>query len=289
MTTPGLVDVILPTHRRAHTIGYSIQSVVQQRYAAWRLHVIGDGCDDATEAVVRSFADPRIAFYRFPKAPGFGYVHRNTVLGQTSGEFVAYATDDDLWFPDHLAKAVSALERDGLALAAFRSAHVRPPDMLDPFFFAYDWRAVPGAQSLMRWFVGAVECVHRRTVFAEVGDWNDALSRFGDREFHNRVRASSLPTRYVDELTVLRFYAMHWDRQYSNLAEPPQARYVDRLRDDEWIERLRQSTRPRQRSLAVRRRQWHDFMTFGIRSGPKFARFWLQKWRWRHGSARMAA
>lgn len=117
----------------------------------------------------RSFDDPRIVFCRFPKAQGFGYVHRNTVLRRTAGEFVAYATDDDLWFPDHLEKGLTALEREGLALAAFRSAHVRVPDTLDPFFFAYDWRRVPAAHGLMRWFVGSVECVHRRTVFEEVG------------------------------------------------------------------------------------------------------------------------
>lgn len=279
MVTKGLVDIILPTYRRPHTIGHAIRAVLQQEYAAWRLHVIGDGCDQETEDVVRSFADPRIVFYRFPKARGFGYVHRNTVLQQTGGEFIAYATDDDLWFPDHLARGVAALERDGLALAAFRSAHVRFPDTLDPFFFAYDWRSVPGAHWLMRWFVGSVECVHRRSVFEEVGFWNDTLFRFGDREFHNRVRASSLPTRYFDELTVLRFYAMHWDQHYADLPEPPQAAYSARLRDRQWTDRLRQSARQRRRSLAVRRRQCQDFMSFGIRSGPKFARFWLQKWR----------
>lgn len=274
----GIVDIILPTYRRPHTIGYAIRAVVQQSYRAWRLHVIGDGCDETTESVVRAFADPRIAFYRFPKAVGFGYVHRNTVLRQTDGEFIAYATDDDLWFPDHLEKGLAALEQ-GLALAAFRSAHVRFPDTLDPFFFAYDWRGGPAAQWLMRWFVGSVECVHRRTVFEEVGYWNDALFRFGDREFHNRVRRSALLTRYFDEITVLRFYAMHWDEHYSKLEAPPQAAYVERLRAAGWTEQLRHEAQPRRRSLAVRRRQWQDFMNFGIRSGPKFARFWLQKWR----------
>ena len=275
----GLVDIILPTHRRPHTIGYAIRAVLQQTYSAWRLHVVGDGCDEATETIVRSFRDTRIGFYRFSKAHGFGYLHRNTVLRQTDGEFIAYATDDDLWFPDHLAKGVAALQQAPLSLVAFRSALVRFPDTLDPYFFAYDWRRVPAAQLLVRWFVGSVECVHRRTVFDRVGYWNDALVRFGDREFHNRVRASSLPTRYVDDITVLRFYALHWDDNYSKVEQSPQAVYVERLCDGDFTKTLRAAARDGKRSAAVRWRQWDDFTRFGVRSGPKFARFWLQKWR----------
>jgi glycosyltransferase involved in cell wall biosynthesis len=277
--TSGLVDIILPTSRRPHTIGFAIQAVLQQRHHAWQLHVVGDGCDELTESVVKSFADPRITFYRFPKARGFGYVHRNTVLRQTTGEFVAYATDDDLWFPDHLSNGLAALAAGPLDLVAFRSAHIRFPDTIDPFFFAYDWRSVAAARWLLRWFVGSVECVHRRSVFAAVGYWNDDLFRFGDREFHNRVRSSGLSTRYFDDITVLRFYAMHWDARYASLAEAPQAAYVPRLLDDEWVGNLRRRIRPGPRGFAVRRDQWRDFMQFGIRSGPKFARFWLQNRR----------
>ena len=156
--TSGLVDIILPTQHRPHTLGYAIQAVIAQTYRCWRLHVVCDGCDERTEAVVRSFDDERIAFYRFPKAPGYGYAHRNTVLRRTDGEFVAYATDDDLWLSDHLATGIESLRSRELDLVAFRSALVAVPDRLDPHFFAYDWRTTPGTYWLLRWFVGAVEC-----------------------------------------------------------------------------------------------------------------------------------
>jgi glycosyltransferase involved in cell wall biosynthesis len=281
---PGQVDIILPTYRRPHTIGYAIEAVRRQTYASWQLHVIGDGSNEATTNVVRAFTDSRIHFHWFPKAHGFGYAHRNTVLRQTNGEFVAYATDDDLWFPEHLAMGIEALG-SGLDLAAFRSAHVAFPDHLNPYFFAYDWRS-PSVEWLLRWFVGAVECVHRRSVFDTVGYWNDELFRFGDREFHNRVRRSGLPTRYFDMVTVLRFYAMHWDAHYAEGEAPPQEAYLDRIGDTDWTGRLRESARPGRRSPRVRRDQIADFMRFGMKSGPKFARFWWQKWRSTPGSNR---
>jgi glycosyltransferase involved in cell wall biosynthesis len=278
--TSGLVDIILPTQQRPHTLGYAIQAVIAQTYRCWRLHVVCDGCDKRTEAVVRSFGDDRIAFYRFPKAPGYGYAHRNTVLRQTDGEFVAYATDDDLWLSDHLATGIEALRSRELALVAFRSALVAVPDRLDPHFFAYDWRTTAGTYWLLRWFVGAVECVHRRSVFDAVGYWNDQLFRFGDREFHNRVRGSGVLTEYRDHITVLRFYAAHWDRHYAALDKPPQSDYVVRVTESAWRDEVRKAAQPGRRSVRTRLNQFRDFMQFGVRSGPKFARFWFQKWRY---------
>jgi glycosyltransferase involved in cell wall biosynthesis len=275
---PEAVDVVLPTYRRPHTIGFAIASVLRQTHRSLTLHVVGDGCSGETEAVVRAFDDPRVRFRRFPKATGFGYVHRNVVLKESDAPYVAYMTDDDLWFPDHLERALDVLVRESLGLVAFRSIQVRHPDVLDPYFFAFDWRLGPPSRWLRNWFMGSVNCVHRRDVFEKVGYWNDRLFRFGDREFYNRVRTSSVPTRYVDRVTVLRFYAQHWDGRYAALREAPQGPYLSKLEDPAWRERVHRALDER-RDWTVRRRQAADFFAFGVRSGPKFARFWYQKLR----------
>jgi glycosyltransferase involved in cell wall biosynthesis len=271
------VDVILATYRRPHTVAYSIESVLGQTHPRLVLHVVGDGCGDDTEAVVRGFGDPRVRFHRFPKAMGFGYAHRNAVLRETAAPYVAYMTDDDLWFPDHLERGLAQLRDPELALVAFRSIQVRFPDTLDPFFFAYDWRLGAASRWLRNWFMGSVGCVHRRSVFEVVGYWNDHLFRFGDREFYNRVRLSEAPSRYLDRVTVLRFYAQHWDGRYARMGEPPQKRWLARLGDPSWREGVHEALRSPRRGWHVRRRQAADFMEFGARSGPKFARFWYQK------------
>jgi glycosyltransferase involved in cell wall biosynthesis len=271
------VDIILPTFRRPHTIGYAIRSVLQQTHREFSLHVVGDGCDAETESVVRSFDDERVRFHRFPKAMGFGYSHRNAVLEQHSGPVIAYMTDDDLWFPDHLERGLLELRDPALGLVAFRSVQVRFPDVLDPYFFAFDWRLGAASLWLRNWFMGSVGCIHRRSVFDVVGYWNDHLFRFGDREFYNRVRVSSVPSRYVDRVTVLRFYAQHWDGLYSRLPQAPQGQWLARLQDPEWRESVHLSLDAPGRGWRVRRAQAADFLAFGARSGPKFARFWYQK------------
>jgi len=273
------VDVLLPTHARPHTIAYSIAAVLAQTHARLTLHVVGDGCDDATAEVVASVGDPRLRFHRFAKARGFGYANRNRVLRASSAPFVAYANDDDLWFPDHLERGLAALRAQPHDAVAFRSVHVQPPDRFDAYFFAFDWPLGRAGAFLRHWFLGAGTLVHRRRVFDRVGYWNDALVRFGDREFFNRARRAGLAMAVRDEVTVLRFYAQHWDGHYAAGVAPPQARYAPRVADPDWRAAVRRAAAPGRRSLAVRQHQAADFARFALRSGPKFARFWYERWR----------
>ncbi len=265
--------MVLATHSRPHTVAFAMRSVLEQSHGDLLLHVVGDGCDEATERVVRGVVDPRVRFRGFPKARGFGYANRNVVLRESSAPFVAYMTDDDLWFPDHLERGLRELSEGSLDLVALRSVAVQYPDSLDPHFFAFDWASVFATRFLRSWFMGAVNCVHRRSVFDELGYWNERLLRFGDREFYNRVRLSGLPTRYVDHITLLRFYARHWDGRYQGEPEPPQRRYLDKVRDPRWRAEVRVLALRRGRSLVVRQRQWRDFVSFACHSGPKFVRF----------------
>ena len=183
-----LFDVILPTRGRARTIGFAIGSVLAQTIGDFTLEVVGDGCDEATERAVRAIGDPRIRFSRFEKGMGFGYANRNAVLRRGRSPYVAYMTDDDLMFPDHLELALAALDRSGPSLVAFRAAQVRFPDDLDPNFFAFDWKLGFFSDFLRNGFIGSANLVHRRSLFDRIGYWDETLFRFGDREFHGRAR-----------------------------------------------------------------------------------------------------
>jgi glycosyltransferase involved in cell wall biosynthesis len=267
-----VVEILLPTHCRPHTIAYAIQSVLEQSLASFHLHVVGDGCDPLTEERVRAVADPRVTFHGFAKGPGYGIANRNRVLRTFQAPYVAYMTDDDLMFPDHLATLLRSLEEGAHDLVACRPAHVAFPDLADPVFFAFDWANPFGRRFLRNWFVGSATFVHRRSLFASAGYWNETIRRFADREFYNRARGAGA-ARYIDHVSLLRFYARHWDHHYSELAEPPQRRYLEKLRDPQWRDSFRDAARPGRRSWEVRRRQLGDFALFGAFSGPKFVRY----------------
>ena len=187
-------------------------------------------------------------------------------------------TDDDLWFPDHLEHGLAELRDPALGLAAFRSIQVRFPDVLDPYFFAYDWRLGPPSSWLRNWFMGSVGCVHRRSVFQAVGYWNEpAVPLRGPRVLQPRARVErALALRGPRDRPALLRAAL--GRPLPRCSpEPPQKQWLPRLQDPEWREGVSRALLSPRRGWDVRRRQAADFMEFGARSGPKFVRFLFQK------------
>lgn len=245
-------------------------SVLAQGHRELTLHVVADGVGPETLKILRRCDDPRLQVHEFPKGRGIAYAHRNVVLRAACAPYVAYMTDDDLWFPDHLERAVHELESGPHGLVAMRACHVKPPGRLDPYFFSFDWGRKRRSTLLRNWFMGSVECVHRREVFESVGYWNGDLYRFGDREFFNRVRTRGPGARYVDEVTVLRFYARHWDRRYG--LRPPQADFLERIADTAFREQVRSAATTGRRGLSVRLEQWKDLLGFGLGQAPRFLR-----------------
>jgi len=97
-------SILLPTYNRDDLISTSIKSVLNQTFTNYELMVVGDGCTDSTEKIVKriSSEDSRVKWFPFSKGKGFGYSNRNIVLKKSNGKYIAWMPHDDIWFPDHL-------------------------------------------------------------------------------------------------------------------------------------------------------------------------------------------
>ncbi|PWV99200.1 glycosyl transferase family 2 [Hoeflea marina] len=180
MTRKPLFSVLMPTHSRVDVIGHSIASVLAQDEADFELLVVGDGAAAGTAELVAGFGDPRIRYLGLPKAPDFGYANRNAMLRQSRGRFIAFAADDDLWLPDHLAILAAALE-GGAALAHTQALWVSTDGIAAPFpanleiadqhrVFMESHNTIPASC-----FAYRADCLERRDAWPEdvaaAGDW----------------------------------------------------------------------------------------------------------------------
>jgi glycosyltransferase involved in cell wall biosynthesis len=132
MINQPLVSVITPTYNRPDYLRQAIASALAQTYRNIEIIVSDNGSDEDIEAIVASFADPRIRFFRQPTNVG---MIANTLytFQQAQGKYVACLLDDDLWEPEFLETLVPPLEENpDLALAFCDHSVINAKGAIDP-------------------------------------------------------------------------------------------------------------------------------------------------------------
>jgi glycosyltransferase involved in cell wall biosynthesis len=102
----GQVSVIIPTYNRAHLIGQSIESVLNQTYRAVEVIVVDDGSSDNTKDVVTKYGDRVRYIYQKNAGPSAA---RNNGVNNSSAEFIGFLDSDDVYLPTKLEKQVTYL------------------------------------------------------------------------------------------------------------------------------------------------------------------------------------
>ena len=106
------VSIILPTLNRLNLLKKSIESVLNQSYTDWELHVIDDASEDGTMEYMNSLKDERIKYHRvnITGIPGISK-YLNYGIINSEGEYIARLDDDDFWCDDDkLIKQVNFLD-----------------------------------------------------------------------------------------------------------------------------------------------------------------------------------
>jgi glycosyltransferase involved in cell wall biosynthesis len=113
MTQQPLVTIITAAYNRANVLRYALLSVMQQTYQNWEYLVVGDGCTDDTESLIRGIDDPRVQFINLKENSGGQSAPHNHGLSLAQGEYIFYLNQDDFYFPDHIASRVDFLRQSG--------------------------------------------------------------------------------------------------------------------------------------------------------------------------------
>jgi glycosyltransferase involved in cell wall biosynthesis len=172
-----LVSVIIPTYNRAALLPEALDSVYAQEGAgdifATEVIVVDDASTDATPEVVRRY--PGVRYLRLETNRGVAAA-RNAGLRASTGQYVAWLDDDDLWLPHRLQAHVPVLE-----------AHPAIGVLYGQYLIGGEgagnlWPEAHQAPSgevfrafLLEHFIQLNTCLAPRAVFQRAGDFDETL------------------------------------------------------------------------------------------------------------------
>ncbi|MFN6584801.1 MAG: glycosyltransferase family 2 protein [Aulosira sp. ZfuVER01] len=118
-----LVSVVIPTYNRPEYLKQAIASAVKQTYQNIEIIVCDNCSTENPQAIVESFNDSRIQFWRHSQNIG---MIANQMYGfkMARGKYVASLHDDDIWNEDFLAKLVPPLEENPDLILAFCDQYI---------------------------------------------------------------------------------------------------------------------------------------------------------------------
>lgn len=109
-TTPPKVTFVVPCFKLAHLLGECIDSILRQTYTDFEILIMDDASPDATEAVARSYTDPRVHYIRNEQNLG-NIRNYNKGIALARGQYVwLISADDCLKQPYVLSRYVEMME-----------------------------------------------------------------------------------------------------------------------------------------------------------------------------------
>jgi glycosyltransferase involved in cell wall biosynthesis len=226
ITAPPLVTIIIPTYNWSSVLPYSVGSALRQTFPDFEVLVIGDGCTDDSESVVRAVGDERVRWINLPANTGHQSGPNNEGLRQARGDLIAYLGHDDLWLPHHLSCMVAALDAGAdLAFGITEGIGPRESDKVAaPFKLKYtpgDWMPPTGV-------------AHRRRVTEHVGGWRDYRELTVDPEVDLWQRAydGGYKFAFVPRLTAIKFSASERPGIYRDTPHHEQAEWFARIQGE---------------------------------------------------------
>ena len=116
MRSQPLVSVCIPSYNSEEFIATTLQSILSQTFADFEVVIADDKSTDGTIRIIQGFNDTRIRLIENEQNLGLGR-NWNKVLSCARGEYVKLLGDDDVLYPECLARQVAALEQPANASA----------------------------------------------------------------------------------------------------------------------------------------------------------------------------
>jgi len=201
----ALISVIIPTYNRANLISRAITSVINQTFNDYEIIVVDDNSTDNTEELVKTKFKNKVIYFKHDINLGPAAA-RNTGIKNSTGEYIAFLDSDDEWLPTKLEKQLNAflnLSPD-YGLIYVRSLIDRNGKLVP--YLPFEWLPKKEGdlfESLLRLnFIDTPAVMIKRTVFEEVGYFDETLKCVEDYELFLRISSKFL-IKHVDEFLLI--------------------------------------------------------------------------------------
>jgi glycosyltransferase involved in cell wall biosynthesis len=214
-------SIVTATYGRGRHIVPTIQSVLRQSFENFELIVVGDGCDDETESIVRSFSDPRIIWRNLPQNTGSQSFPNNEGIRVSRGDWIAYIGHDDIWTGDHLSKihATSLRDREADFVVSGCVYHTPPGTGI-----YYVNGLFEKSDNIAGYFFPPSSIAHRPNVTERIGPWQDprSIAKSVDCDFMQRALKAGMRFISTGVITVHKFAAGHRYLSYLRVSSDEQ-------------------------------------------------------------------
>ena len=195
MTLP-LVTVAICTYNGERYLGATLDSVLAQTYPTMEVVAVDDGSRDGTLSIIRQYAerDSRIRWFRRENA-GLP-ASRNYAFAQARGEWIAIIDQDDLCYPERLARQVAVAAAHPSAGLVFCDTHYIDAvgrnigNHLSAFTLPDSFIPKGQAANLLLskgCYVDSEACFIKRTTVSRLGPLDESLRYACDYEFFIRA------------------------------------------------------------------------------------------------------
>ncbi len=196
IVVPGRVSVIIPTYKRPTNLLNALTSVAQQDYLNKEILVVNDtghgseynaDITSVVNKVVEQFPNVIIKFIEH-KHNRNGAAARNTGLLASTGEYICYLDDDDIYLPGRLAKSVEALAQKEKSIGAVYCGFLgwnSPKNDLNRYTEG-DLTQEILLLEYLKHYVHTNTVTYRRSAVLAINGFDESYKRHQDLEFNLR-------------------------------------------------------------------------------------------------------
>ena len=185
-----LISICIISYNRANLLMRSIKSALAQSYEKFEVVVVDDGSTDNTEEVIKSFNSPKIRYIR--KEHSGIAATRNHALREAKGEYIIWVDSDDEVSPYLLEKYIEAVNNYPDADVFYCNLLIinQEKNEIVPLRY-YDWYKNEMNALYYSIIAGSPipdpSTLIKKSIFNEIGTFNETFSRAQDFEFYSRL------------------------------------------------------------------------------------------------------